>query len=210
MFICGETIAKVWEKSINEIINHYSYCKNFVPTERGIHAIELLNVVLEIKKPLSKKRVSDYYSNKDYIKKYSKYLLNQNHQNQVYSRISKLANKDLKINQKIEIVEKLKKVWYSRRCVISIWLPLEDLHSNHPPCICLLQFFLRQNNLFLTSFFRSNDAWLHAPVDILALTNLQKEIADNLSVGVGTYTHFAVSYHIYDFDLPAVLKTFKV
>lgn len=207
------TLAEAWEQSMIYALSSFKGTDpllRLIPTERGAKAIELENVVLKIDKPLADDRISKLYPKNDYLAKYSKQLLDQSYHDQVYSRMTILRDASGKtIDQQSDIIFKLKESWYSRRAVISIWNPSEDIQSEHPPCICLLQFYVRNNKLCLTSFYRSNDAWLCAPSDMIAITDVQKNVADELSIPIGTYSHFAVSYHIYDYDIQAALSIFE-
>jgi thymidylate synthase (methanogen type) len=208
--ISASTIAKAWEKSIVLLLSHYKDSECLVPTERGAGAIEIDNVVLKIANPMAEKRISNLCPHQEYAETYSKQLFDQSYHFQVYSRITQLrVGTRKKINQHESIVSKLRDAWYSRRGIITIWTPSEDLNSEHPPCVCLLQYYIRGNKLCLTSFYRSNDAWLCAPGDMIAITNMQKEVAEMLEISPGPYTHFAVSYHIYDYDIPAAYEAFK-
>lgn len=70
-------------------------------------------------------------------------------------------------------------------------------------CMQHIQFFIRDNKLHMKVLFRSNDAVKAAFMNAFALIMLQKRVADELGVEVGTYTHRANSFHCYerDFDL---------
>lgn len=209
MLIETKTLAEAWEKSIKEMITRYKQGEKLIPTERGDLALEANNILLKIEKPIANKRISAMYPYQKFSEDYSLHLFDQGYHKQVYSRITDITIDNKKnLNQADEIVIKLKKEWFSRRAVISLWSPFEDIHSEHPPCICLLQFLIRNNRLCLTSTYRSNDAWLCAPADMVAITNMQKNIAEKLDLQVGYYSHFAVSYHIYSSDLPLALNLF--
>jgi thymidylate synthase len=45
---------------------------------------------------------------------------------------------------------------------------------------------------------RSNDAWFGLVHDVFAFTMLQEMVARDLEVGIGTYTHFVASLHLYE------------
>jgi thymidylate synthase len=53
----------------------------------------------------------------------------------------------------------------------------------------------------MNAIVRSNDAWGQALDDIYHLIKIQEKVAKELSIPVGVYTHFAMSYHIYVTDL---------
>lgn len=210
MLIKSITLAEAWERSIKEMVIRYKEGERLVPTERGDLSLEANNILLKIDKPLADKRISAMYPYQKFSEDYSLHLFDQGYHKQVYSRITDIAiDNNKKLNQTNEIIKKLKMEWFSRRAVISVWNPFEDIHSEHPPCICLLQFLVRDKRLCLTCTYRSNDAWLCAPADMIAITNMQKDIAEKLDLQIGCYSHFAVSYHIYSSDLPLALDLFE-
>ena len=48
------------------------------------------------------------------------------------------------------------------------------------------------------TFWRSRDAYSAAPMNMWALTNLQKIIADKVGVEVGQYVDTSESFHVYE------------
>ena len=106
-----------------------------------------------------------------------------------------------------KIIELLSKDNYSRRAVININVPNEKvIETKDEPCTIALQFLLRNNKLNCTAIMRSNDIWLGTPYDIAFFTELQRYIAKRLNVETGTYTHFVVSMHLYERNVPEVEK----
>lgn len=92
----------------------------------------------------------------------------------------------------------------SRRAVIDVrdWRHDSAEGNENPACLQHLQFFIRDGELHLKVLFRSNDACKAAYMNAFALIMLQKRIADELGVEMGTYTHRANSFHCYERDLP--------
>lgn len=89
---------------------------------------------------------------------------------------------------------------YDRQAVIHI-KDADDRPSKDVPCTCLLQYHIRDNRLFATTYMRSNDIWLGFPYDVFAFTALQVKMAFELGVGLGSYTHIAGSLHLYEKDV---------
>ena len=87
----------------------------------------------------------------------------------------------------------------SRRAVIVI-RDETDLNTDSPACLQLLQYMIRANALHCKVVFRSNDATKAAFMNAYALIMLQKRIAETLGVPVGSYTHRANSFHVYERD----------
>lgn len=207
MEIKGRTISEVWEKSIEQVIKDKS---PMVPTQHGTMAKELQNVIMVVTEPFREPRVSKKYSfPKTFRDEYSESLLEPYAFTDIlHSRIYKYGESE--VNQIDRCVKILQKDWHSRRAVITLWKPEEDLFSSFPPCICLFQIMIRQNKVDLVVIMRSNDAWLSAHIDMIALTNMQKEISKSIELECGRYIHHSISYHIYEFDYPKARAVFFV
>lgn len=87
----------------------------------------------------------------------------------------------------------------SRRAVVSIRSE-EDMHTGSPACLQNIHYLIRDEKLHCKVLFRSNDATKAAYMNAFALIMLQKRIADAVGVPVGTYTHRANSFHVYERD----------
>lgn len=107
------------------------------------------------------------------------------------------------VNQLAFVVEELRRNPFSRRAVITIRSAKDITVDAEPACLQHIQFFIREGKLHCKVLFRSNDACKATFMNAYALIQLQKRIADELEVAVGTYTHRANSFHCYekDFDL---------
>lgn len=104
-------------------------------------------------------------------------------------------------NQIEKVITLLKTDPNSRRAKININTPnIDIITTKDEPCTMSLHFLIRNGKLNCTAVMRSNDIWFGFPYDVAFFTELQKYIADKLGVGYGTYTHFAVSLHMYDRD----------
>lgn len=104
----------------------------------------------------------------------------------------------------MEYVEKaLRKDPLSRQAVIHI-KDAQDYTENPThdvPCTVALQFFIRDGELHMTVYMRSNDLWTGFPYDVFSFTCFQIMLAFRLGVEIGTYTHFAGSLHLYQRSL---------
>lgn len=96
----------------------------------------------------------------------------------------------------------------SRQAVIHIKVPKNTLE--HPTkdlnCTVCLQFLIRENKLYCTTYMRSNDLWLGFPYDVFQFTCLQVRMAMELGLDIGTYTHIAGSLHLYARDFEKAIK----
>jgi thymidylate synthase len=102
---------------------------------------------------------------------------------------------------------KLAEVPHTRRAQAVTWRVWEDNDCFDPPCLQSIWGRIIEEegelNLSMNARFRSNDAYRAAFMNIFALVQLQKIMADRISkisgkpVKVGRYCHMADSYHIY-------------
>lgn len=104
-----------------------------------------------------------------------------------------------------QVIDTLKRDPYSRRAAINFNAPNpERFETKDETCAIALVFELRGGKLDCTGIMRSDDVWLGTPYDVVFFTELQKHIANELGVGYGKYTHFAVSLHAYEKDIDRV------
>jgi thymidylate synthase len=102
---------------------------------------------------------------------------------------------------------KLAEAHHTRRAQAVTWKVWEDNDCYDPPCLQSLWGRIAEESgkwfLSLNARFRSNDAYKAAFMNIFALVQLQKKMAEQISeisgktIEVGRYCHIADSYHIY-------------
>lgn len=107
---------------------------------------------------------------------------------------------------KQSVIDELERDEKSRRAVISIRDNALDAGSEEPACMQNIQYMIRDGALHCWVLFRSNDAVKASFMNMFALILLQKEFAERLGVGVGTYTHMANNYHCYPEDEETLKK----
>jgi thymidylate synthase len=112
------------------------------------------------------------------------------------------------IADQIEIMcRKLAEVPHTRRAQAITWKVWEDNDCFDPPCLQNLWARLSEESeawvLSMNARFRSNDAYRAGFMNIFALVQLQKRMAERISemlgkpVRIGRYCHMADSYHVY-------------
>ncbi|HSQ76952.1 MAG TPA: thymidylate synthase [Bacteroidota bacterium] len=111
------------------------------------------------------------------------------------------------IDQIDRIAQKLAATPYSRRAQAITWKVWEDNDCYDPPCLQSIWARVTEEAgerfLSMNVRFRSNDAYKAAFMNIFALVQLQRLIAEKVSaatgkaVRVGRYCHLADSFHIY-------------
>lgn len=114
-------------------------------------------------------------------------------------------------NQLKMVEELLQKDPNSRQAVIHIKqarnlvaYPTKDVN-----CTVCLQFFIRENKLYMTTYMRSNDLWMGFPNDVFQFTCIQIYLAMKLGVQLGSYTHIAGSLHLYERDYATSIKNIQ-
>lgn len=104
-------------------------------------------------------------------------------------------------DQLAKVIELLRKDPTSRRAVINLNVPNEHvIETKDEPCTVSIQFLLRDNKVYCTTYMRSNDIWFGFPYDVVFFTELQRIVAQELHANLGTYTHLVGSLHMYDKD----------
>lgn len=192
MKISGDTVMAVWKDSLQQLVESTS----IVPTERNLDTYEILNTVLTINNPL--KDLDELLA---YEKSRGHFYNDPSHQ-QYWESVRQKLKRFPKSNvaQLDFIADKLTHSPYNRHGYASIWAPTVDTVSQYPLCIIGIYFSIRNDCLNMTSILRSNDAWGQALNDMYELIMIQKDMATRLQLKVGTYSHFAMSYHLYTKD----------
>lgn len=192
MKISGSTILNVWGKSLRQLVN----APSIVPTERNLDTYEIQNAVLVIEHPMN--GLNELLSlEKDRGNDYSD-VAHQQYWKVVADKLEKFPRTS--VAQIDSIVTKLKNSPFNRHGYASIWTPSIDMVSDYPSCIIGVYFMVRNDQLNMTAILRSNDAWGQALNDMYELVQVQEKVARRLQLNVGTYSHFAMSYHLYTKD----------
>ena len=209
MEIVANTIGEAWEQSIEALLD------NSLPlgyTQRGERARELLGVQLVVAHPLDEPIIpKTYLFGNLFIEDYCNNILcASNGGPSINSRIVKKRQIESTPNDQIKkVVNLLKKEPNSRRALICLWNAENDISSHHPPCACTIQFLIRGGRLDTIAYFRSNDSWMAALPDMIAITKLSQIISNKINISIGKYIHFAASYHLYEPDIVPALYAFE-
>ncbi len=96
----------------------------------------------------------------------------------------------------------------SRRAVIDVrdWRHDTREGNDSPACLQHIHFFIRGGRLYCKVLFRSNDAVKATFMNAFALILMQRRLADELGVEMGSYTHRANSFHAYEKDFRLLEK----
>jgi len=113
-----------------------------------------------------------------------------------------------KVDQIRYMIDRLSKAAHSRRAQAITWMPTADADTDDPPCLQRIWCRLLANetaewSLNMNTHWRSRDLYKAWFMNVYALTDLQKTIADGVSeaigepVKVGRYVDISDSLHIY-------------
>lgn len=101
-------------------------------------------------------------------------------------------------------IQSLLKDPYTRQAVMHFNLPIHQYFGNKDfVCTMNINVHIRENKLHLKMNIRSNDAVWGTPTDAAFFCSLQMQMLSHLrevypTLELGTYTHVADSYHVYD------------
>ena len=97
------------------------------------------------------------------------------------------------------IIKRLSLSPKSRRAMAITWVPEMDVNKDEPPCLQLIQCFIRDQQLHMTCYFRSNDMLSAWGANAYGLAHLMKYVCDRIDqpITIGTLTTISSSAHIY-------------
>lgn len=104
------------------------------------------------------------------------------------------------VDQLVQVIELLKNEPDTRRAVLCIWDPAEDLNvqSKDLPCNDLITVAINEGKLEMEVMCRSNDViWGAYGANAVQFSMLQEFIARAVGVEVGTLSQISRSYHFY-------------
>lgn len=104
------------------------------------------------------------------------------------------------------IYEELRRNPYTRRAVMSIRDFDVDTNNDHPACLQSIQFLIRDGKLHMRIMMRSNDAVQATYMNAVGFIALQRKVAADFGLPVGSYSHTAHSFHAYERSFPVLEK----
>jgi thymidylate synthase len=103
----------------------------------------------------------------------------------------------------------------SKKAVITIYdAASHSKETKDNPCTMFLQFYIRENKLYLKTQMRSNDIWFGLPYDLPFFVLLQKTMYFDLKftyrdLELGDYTHSSNSLHAYERNFDEIKEVIK-
>jgi thymidylate synthase len=176
----------------------------------GGPSIEAPVVTLRVAEPLTEPQISSAFVDPSLIETYATVLRRSPPDSSLTTLGDRIytyqcGGSGRRIDQFRRVVDELKRDRSSRRAIIQLWDPENDLGArglSSPASHCFLQFTVREERVHLAAFSRSIDAWEGALPNMLGFVSLQERLAQRLRLDVGSYSHVIVSYHIYLQHIP--------
>jgi thymidylate synthase len=209
----GKNMVEVWIKILDTVLK-FGEVKE---SEYGIKQKEVLDVVAVIKGdgeipgwfPFSQKTLEEY--SKQFFSKEKPKSVDYTYGERLFGLelglpfkikeyIQPQILKEAKIilNQIDLVIKKLKSKKFTRRAIAVTWRHEFDSVSENPPCLIEIVWNIKNNKLHQTCTFRSHDIWGAWFFNAFALRNLQREMAKELEVEIGSLIILSVSAHIYE------------
>lgn len=113
-----------------------------------------------------------------------------------------------KMNQWDRLINLFEEDRDTKRAFLAVFDANESLALSNIDVSCTigLQFFIREDALYATTYMRANDAYRGIVSDVFSFTLIQELLAKQLSLGLGDYCHNAATTHIYDEDNSSVKR----
>ncbi len=228
--ITADCLPEAWEKAVlavwdNGLDVKTQYDKPEDPPSKDA------TVIVTIKEPFSEPRIhKNFPSGPEELESYKQEVVNGIHDHWIdpaagkwtytyherlfsYCPVENIRDADSprpfeKVDQIQYIIDCLSKTEYSRRAQAITWMPTADPATDDPPCLQRIWCRLVENGaggfaLNMNTHWRSRDLYKAWFMNVYALTDLQRIIAERLSeakgepVTVGRYVDISDSLHIY-------------
>lgn len=193
-YIKAYSIGEAWVLAIKSILANGLE----VPDDKG-SIIEVVPFFIEIIDPPIMDEIIKSQGNKDDLEFLDK---NFNDFSPIdgwgYSYAQRLYSFN-NVNQINEIITTLTKNPYSKSATISLLLPGQD--KKHKPCLTTLDFKIRNSNLLINAFFRSQDIGNKMYGDAFELLKIGKAMSYKLPIKKVILIHAICSAHVYSIDM---------
>ena len=229
LHVRGRTAPEAWEKSVLELWERGVRVRTEYDRE-GDEPSRDSTMVLVVDEPMAEPRIHlAFPGGIEDLEKYRQEVLFGVHDHWIrpeedkwtytyhqrlaaYAPVADLSSSKVKspfppVDQIQYIIDKLAGSPHSRRAQGITWMPTADPATDDPPCLqriwCRLLPTEDGHALNMNSHWRSRDAYKAAFMNIYALADLQRWLAEEIGrkmgkpVSVGRYVDISDSYHIY-------------
>lgn len=192
--ITTNTIGECWIESIKTVINTGS-----ISHDEDVKIIELLGLSIKITEPKSDDKIIERYGDKQVLQhtldKFKKGIVMDNrpftYGNQIYNKEG--------VDQFEWMVNRLKRKEETKSATISL-LNTGSTDANLP-CLCIIDAKIRNGKLNLQFFYRGQNIVGRQYANLIALSDFQNKLSDELGTDIGFISGYIASAHIYEYDL---------
>lgn len=210
--ISAPNAAQAWERSLSAFLDGELRLQD--SGHIGGPFLELPNTILNIDFPLAEPRVSPVYAFPSTLYRfYAPDTSRFREATLVQARMQRWVGENAVVDQLDYVLKLLRRSVGSRRAVMALWNPATDPNEGEAIAPCMAQFRFvdngRAKGLDLTLIVRSCDAWVGAPVDLVAFGSLLDYVSTQLELEPGHIIYHVISYHLYQNDVPAVRQALQ-
>ena len=231
LFVSGENLPEAWEKAVLAVWDHGARIKTEYDKPTDPASLDA-TVMVEVRRPLSEPRIhKNFPGGPVELESYRQEVVEGIHDHWInpkegkwtytyhqrlfaYRPLVDLMEPDAgpqfpPVNQVELMIEKLAQVPYSRRGQAITWIPHCDPSTDDPPCLQRVWARLLKGeegwSLNLNTHWRSRDLIMAWFMNVYALTDLQRTMAERLAdmlgepIRCGRYVDVADSLHINGF-----------
>lgn len=213
-------VAAIWKQGFTLKTEDMGLTKEIV----GLH-VKIQNPTLTIDKvpaeyPFHGHSLQDYVD--QLMTSENRWAFEYTYGERLWSWVSETGQK---INQIQAAIDRLAKSPQTRRAICDLAMPFKDPFPEKikdPPCLRLVGFLLREQKplpnlppvkrLYTTVLFRSHDIFGAAYANWIALANLMKYVAEEISkkrgenILIGELHNYSISGHVYEGDFEVARK----
>jgi thymidylate synthase len=212
--IKGKTLPEVWEKAVIKTWEEGGGISTEYDNPRDPPSKDA-TVIMVIEEPFAEPRIHrGFPGGLDSLEIYRQEVVDGVHDHWInpeegkwtytyHKRLFEYEIESRVVNQIDYIINKLADSSYSRRAQAITWNPKTDPPTDDPPCLQRIWFRIVVSSLVMNAHWRSRDGYKAAMMNIFALTDLQRIIAEEISektgqeIKIGRYVDISDSFHIY-------------
>ncbi len=182
-----KNITEAWLEAVKAIASEGKSVKH-----EDMILKEITNLILEIENPLDigKPAPEDKHFIDELKRTYDIRMI-PNYDFPEYERIFNYNG----INQLEIVIEKLRNKPETNSATISLIEPNVDL-KNHLPCLCLIDYKIKESRLAATVIYRSHDYGLKALPNLIFHSQTIEKVCNKLKIEPGTLLCHSISAHI--------------
>ncbi len=190
----AHTLGECWQKCVQVVLEH-----GHEHNDEDVAIRELLGLSLQIMHPSSEdsfiKEVGDHSVIAKMLEKFSKGVVMEDRPF-TYGQLIYDMNG---VDQFEWMLERLQKKPETKSATISLLTP--GLNVPNLPCLSVLDAKIRNGQVHLQFFFRSQNIFGRQYANLLALSQLHEDLARRSGCELGTMKGYVASAHIYEYDL---------